>query len=139
MGIICTTFNTVKSVNVTAQIPQGKGNYTLRVYDGYPSAKTGAQMIGKYENLSAGSTLNKIVNWCNKYPSKRISIKGYADKGTGNPKINVGYAKARAEKVAKALEEKGISKSRMDVESFGDTVQPFPENDRNRCVIVVGE
>lgn len=57
-----TTFNTVKSVNVTAQIPQGKGNYTLRVYDGYPSAKTGAQMIGKYENLSAGSTLNKIVN-----------------------------------------------------------------------------
>lgn len=84
-------------------------------------------------------TLNKIVNWCNKYPGKRISIKGYADKGTGNPRINVGYAKARAEKVAKALEERGISKSRMDVESFGDTVQPFPENDRNRCVIVVGE
>ena len=84
-------------------------------------------------------TLNKIVNWCNKYPQKSISIKGYADRGTGNPQINVGYAKARAEKVAKALEERGISKSRMDVESFGDTVQPFPENDRNRCVIVVGE
>lgn len=57
-----TTFNTVKSVNVTAQIPQGKGNYTLRVYDGYPSANSGAQMIGKFENLNAGSTLNKIVN-----------------------------------------------------------------------------
>lgn len=84
-------------------------------------------------------TLNKIVSWCNKYPGKRISIKGYADKGTGNPRINVGYAKARAEKVAKALEEKGIARSRMDVKSFGDTVQPFAENDRNRCVIVVGE
>ena len=83
--------------------------------------------------------LNKIVAWCKKYPTKGISIKGYADKGTGNPKINVGYAKARAEKVAKALEERGISRSRMDVSSYGDTVQPFAENDRNRCVIVVGE
>ena len=83
--------------------------------------------------------LNKIVSWCNKYPQKSISIKGYADRGTGNPRINVGYAKARAEKVAKALQEKGLSASRMTVESFGDTVQPFPENDSNRCVIVVGE
>ena len=83
--------------------------------------------------------LNKIVNWCNKYPQKKISIKGYADRGTGNPRINVGYAKARAEKVAKALQEKGLPASRMTVESFGDTVQPYAENDQNRCVIVVGE
>ena len=83
--------------------------------------------------------LNRIVAWCNKYPAKRISIKGYADRGTGNPRINVGYAKARSEKVAKALQQKGIDKSRMTVESVGDTVQPFPDNDRNRCVIVVGE
>ena len=85
------------------------------------------------------SILNKIVNWCNKYPQKSISIKGYADRGTGNPSINVGYAKARAEKVAKALQEKGVAASRMTVESFGDTVQPYAENDQNRCVIVVGE
>lgn len=83
--------------------------------------------------------LNKIVNWCNKYPQKSISIKGYADRGTGNPSINIGYAKARAEKVAKALQEKGVAASRMTVESFGDTVQPYAENDKNRCVIVVGE
>lgn len=83
--------------------------------------------------------LNKIVAWCNKYPAKTISIKGYADKGTGNPRVNVGYAKARAEKVAKALEAKGIARNRMEVSSYGDTVQPFTENDRNRCVIVVGE
>lgn len=83
--------------------------------------------------------LNKIAAWCNKYPQKGISIKGYADRGTGNPRINVGYAKARAEKVAKALQEKGVAASRMTVESFGDTVQPYGENDKNRCVIVVGE
>ncbi|MBP3230188.1 MAG: OmpA family protein [Prevotella sp.] len=53
--------------------------------------------------------------------------------------MNVGYAKARAEKVAKALFDKGVAKERMIVNSYGDTVQPFEENDRNRCVIVVGE
>lgn len=83
--------------------------------------------------------LNKIVAWCNKYPQKKISIKGYADKGTGNPRINVGYAKARAEKVANALYNKGLSRDRMEVTSYGDTVQPFADNDQNRCVIVVGE
>lgn len=87
----------------------------------------------------AEATLNKIVAWCNKFPAKTITISGYADRGTGNPQINVGYAKARAEKVAKALQEKGISASRMTVNSYGDTVQPFEENDKNRCVIVVGE
>ena len=96
--------------------------YDIRLSDPDPDAK-----------------LNKIVAWCNKYPQKSISIKGYADRGTGNPQINVGYAKARAEKVAKALQQKGLAASRMTVESFGDTVQPFAENDRNRCVIVVGE
>ena len=83
--------------------------------------------------------LNRIVAWCSKYPNKSITISGYADKGTGNPKINVGYAKARAEKVANALYNKGVARERMIVNSYGDTVQPFEENDRNRCVIVVGE
>lgn len=87
----------------------------------------------------AEATLNKIVAWCNKFPAKTITISGYADRGTGNPQINVGYAKDRAEKVAKALQEKGIAASRMTVNSYGDTVQPFEENDKNRCVIVVGE
>ena len=88
---------------------------------------------------TANATIDKIVAWCNKYPTKGISISGYADKGTGNPKINQGYAKQRADKVAKILQQKGIAASRMTVNSYGDTVQPFAENDKNRCVIVVGE
>ena len=88
---------------------------------------------------TANATIDKIVEWCNKYPTKGISISGYADKGTGNPKINQGYAKQRADKVAKILQQKGVAASRMTVNSYGDTVQPFPENDKNRCVIVVGE
>lgn len=96
--------------------------YNIRLSDPDPEAK-----------------LNRIIAWCKKYPEKGITIKGYADRGTGNPQINVGYAKARAEKVAKALQEKGLSADRMTVSSYGDTVQPFTENDLNRCVIVVGE
>ncbi len=96
--------------------------YNIRLSDPEPDAK-----------------LNKIAAWCKKYPAKKITVKGYADKGTGNPRVNIGYAKARAEKVAKALRDKGVPASQMEVTSYGDTVQPFPQNDENRCVIVVGE
>lgn len=54
------SFNTVKTVDVQAVLPSGKGNYTLRVYDGYPSAK--AQMLGKFENLNAAAVANVKVN-----------------------------------------------------------------------------
>ena len=96
--------------------------YSIRLSDPEPDAK-----------------LNKIVAWCKKYPQKKVTVKGYADKGTGNPKINIGYAKVRAEKVANALKAKGVPASQLEVTSYGDTVQPFPNNDNNRCVIVVGE
>ncbi len=88
---------------------------------------------------TADATLNKIAAWCNKYPAKNITISGYADRETGNAELNAGYAKARAEKVAKALQDKGVAASRMTVNSYGDTVQPFEENAKNRCVIVIGE
>ena len=44
----------------------------------------------------------------------------------------------RANKVASQLEKRGVPKAQMVVNSYGDTVQPFSENDKNRCVIVVG-
>lgn len=83
--------------------------------------------------------LNNVVAWCNKYPEKNITVSGYADKGTGNPDINMKYSEERATKVADAIKAKGISADRISVHAYGDTVQPFAENDLNRCVIVVGE
>ena len=88
---------------------------------------------------NADEIIDKVVAWCYKYPTKGITVSGYADKGTGNPKINKGYAQKRAEKIAKILKKKGIASSRISVNSYGDTVQPFAENDMNRCVIIVGE
>lgn len=88
---------------------------------------------------NATSVINKVIEWGKKYPNKKITVSGYADKGTGNPAINKKYAQQRAEKVADALKKGGIPAAQLDVKSYGDTVQPFAENDKNRCVIVVGK
>lgn len=73
-------------------------------------------------------------------PDAKITVVGYADKGTGTPATNKRYAKERAESVAKKLvKEYGLDAKSITVDSKGDTVQPFEENDKNRCVIITGE
>lgn len=67
-------------------------------------------------------------------------VVGYADKGTGNPTINKKYAADRAERVAKALNEKyGVAMSDIKTDSKGDTVQPYTQNDKNRVAIITVE
>ena len=69
-----------------------------------------------------------------------FTLTGYADKGTGNPTINKMYAQKRADNVTnKLIKEHGLDPSRLKSDSKGDTVQPFEENDKNRCVIITGE
>ena len=81
-----------------------------------------------------------IANYLKKYPEAKVVITGYADKGTGNPQINVGYAKRRAESVADTLVKKyGIASSRITVDSKGDTVQPYEQNNLNRVSICIAE
>ncbi len=70
----------------------------------------------------------------------KFTITGYADKGTGTARANKRFAKKRADDVAKTLiNEHGIDASRISTDSKGDAVQPFAENDKNRCVIITGE
>jgi len=89
-------------------------------------------------NQDQNAKLAELAEWVKSRKVDQIVIKGYADKGTGNPRINVGYAKARAEKVKKALVKKyGIDKKMIECSSFGDTEQPFQENDMNRCAIIL--
>lgn len=69
-----------------------------------------------------------------------FTLTGYADKGTGNPAINKMYAQKRADNVtSKLINEHGLDPNRLKSDSKGDTVQPFEENDKNRCVIITGE
>ncbi len=66
----------------------------------------------------------------------KIDIKSYADVQTGNPRVNMMYSKLRSEKAVKALVDAGVDKSQITANYYGDTVQPFAENDKNRVSII---
>ena len=80
--------------------------------------------------------LKAIGNFLKDHRECKVSLKSYADVQTGNPKINMGYSQQRSEKAVKALTEAGVDPSIMTAEYFGDTVQPFAENDKNRVTII---
>ena len=82
----------------------------------------------------------QFAEWLKQHPTAKATIKGYADAGTGNPTINKRYAEQRAETVKKLLVETyGIDASRLEVSSYGDTVQPKSNNDDNRVVLGVAK
>ena len=88
---------------------------------------------------SANYVLREVAEFMKKYEDATILLTGYADRGTGNPKLNVMYAMNRATKFKNDLVSRyGINPGRIKADSKGDTVQPFAENDKNRCVIVDG-
>ena len=84
--------------------------------------------------------IEDVVAYLNKYPEAKVSVTGYADKGTGNPRLNIGYAQKRADVVTNMLVNQfGISRSRITSDSKGDTVQPYEQNDLNRVTICICE
>ena len=86
------------------------------------------------------AAIKKVADLMKTSDDAKFTVTGYADKGTGNPRLNKGYAQKRAASVTdKFVKEHGIDASRITTDSKGDTVQPFAENDKNRCVIVTGE
>ncbi|MBQ9285190.1 MAG: OmpA family protein [Bacteroidaceae bacterium] len=94
------------------------------------------------ETVAVGTEAAKLENliaFLKANPETKVSVTSYADAGTGNPKINQMYASKRAENVAKALTEAGIDAARITVDSKGDTVQPFAENDKNRVSIAIAK
>ena len=95
-------------------------------------------VICKSDPTDAGkSQMQRVADFMKKYKDARVKIVGYADKGTGNAKVNAKYARSRAEECKNALVKiYGCDASRIDIDSKGDTVQPFSENDKNRCVII---
>lgn len=83
--------------------------------------------------------IKEAAAWLKSHPTANAVVTGYADKGTGNAKINKSLSEKRAVEVADKLKAEGISADRISVDSKGDTVQPFAENDKNRVVIIVAE
>lgn len=82
----------------------------------------------------------EIVDYLKKYPDAKVVITGYADKGTGNPKINMGYSQKRAKVVADTLmKQYGISADRITYSAKGDTEQPYENQPLNRVSICIAE
>lgn len=82
----------------------------------------------------------EIADYLNKYPDAKVSITGYADKGTGNPKINMGLSIKRAAIVKDLLINKyKIAANRITTDAKGDTVQPFTVEILNRVSICIAE
>ncbi len=88
---------------------------------------------------SEAAKLQNLISFLKENPDTKVDVKSYADAGTGNPKINQMYAQKRADNVKKALIEAGIAESRITAQSFGDTVQPYSENDKNRVSIAIAK
>ena len=126
---------------------------TIKVKEKQPKTKTETKHMKMNEaiffkiresdaNAASGidEAIKKVAELMKCSDDAMFTVTGYADKGTGSAKMNKKYAKQRADDVAKKLvEQYGLDAKRLKTDSKGDTVQPFEENDKNRCVIVTGE
>ena len=66
-----------------------------------------------------------------------VVVKGYADKFTGNAKINQNLSERRCAVVAKALEKAGVPADRISTEPFGDREQVSDIPAKNRVAISI--
>lgn len=82
-----------------------------------------------------------VAEYLKAHPDAKVTVTGYADKGTGTKQFNLRLSAKRAEVVAKTLQTKyGISSSRIMVKSMGDDeFQPYPDPVQNRVAICVAE
>ena len=80
-----------------------------------------------------------LVEYLEKNATAKVSVTGYADKGTGNARINSKLSEKRANNVVEALKEKGIAADRITVAYKGDTVQPYNTPEENRVSICIAE
>ena len=88
---------------------------------------------------SQRTKIAEIVEYMKENPDAKITLTGYADKGTGSAAFNDKIAARRAQTVYNTLAAKGVAKSRMIKESKGSRVQPFEENDMNRVTICIAK
>lgn len=89
------------------------------------SAKIDEESDIKLRNLSEWAKSRKVT----------VTVKGYADKGSGTPEGNKKLSDRRAHQIADEICNRyGFRRQTIQVSSYGDTVQPFEENDKNRVV-----
>lgn len=92
-------------------------------------------------NIAKSQTtkIAEIVTFMKENPDAKITLTGYADKGTGSAAFNDKIAARRAQTVYNTLAAKGVAKNRMIKKLMGSRVQPFEENDMNRVTICIAK
>lgn len=85
--------------------------------------------------------VKEIAEYLKANPNAKVTITGYADKGTGSRAINLRLSNQRAQTVANTLmKQYGIASDRIVTESMGEAEhQPFAEPALNRVAICVAE
>ncbi|MDE7135141.1 MAG: OmpA family protein, partial [Muribaculaceae bacterium] len=81
--------------------------------------------------------IEELAEFLKNNPDCDVTIAGYADKMTGTEKYNLYLSKQRANSVAEALIGMGIAEDRIVIDAYGDTVQPFEQNNLNRVAIAI--
>ena len=96
--------------------------------------KAGKTWIDKSEYKK----VKEVADYMKEHPNCTVEVTGYADRGTGNPKINNNLSQRRAQAVANMLiRNYGIKKNRIKVDFKGDTIQPFAKEIENRVAIAI--
>lgn len=81
--------------------------------------------------------IDAVIDILKTYPEAVVTVTGYADKDTGTAKINQRLSQQRAENVAKAIENAGISADRISVNYVGDTQKVSEVPAENRVAVLV--
>ena len=84
--------------------------------------------------------VKEVADYLNANPDATVEVTGYADRGTGNPRINSRLSEQRAKSVFNMLTKQyKIAASRIKVDFKGDTIQPFAKEVENRVTICIAE
>ena len=84
--------------------------------------------------------VKEVADYLKANPNATVEVTGYADRGTGNPRINKRLSDQRAKSVFNMLTKQyKIAASRIKVDFKGDTIQPFAKEVENRVTICIAE
>lgn len=82
----------------------------------------------------------KVVDYLTRNPEEKITVSGYADRGTGTASVNNYVSKRRAENVTEMLKTVyAIPADRIQTVWYGSRKQLFKQNDMNRLTSVNSE
>ena len=88
------------------------------------------------ESSEASRIASEVAEFMKTHEDVAITVIGYADRETGNPTLNVYYAKGRAENFRRDLIDRfHVDPNRICVDWKGDRVQPFDIPEDNRVCI----